>query len=46
MENLGLLLGILSVMMCPMIFGGLTMYCSHEEIHKETLDRWKKQGYD
>ena len=42
MENLGLLLGILSVMMCPMIFGGLTMYYCHNQIHQETLERWKK----
>ncbi len=27
-ENLGLLFGILSVMMCPMIFGAITFYYS------------------
>lgn len=42
MENLGLLLGILSVMMCPMVFGGITVFYSHEAIHKETVERWKK----
>ena len=40
------LLGLLAVFMCPMVFGGITMHYSHEAIHKETLDRWKKQGYD
>lgn len=38
-----LLIGILCVFMCPMVFGGLTMYLSHKEIHEETLDRWSKQ---
>ena len=37
-----LLIGILCVFMCPMVFGGLTMYLSHKEIHEETLDRWSK----
>ena len=27
-ENFGLLVGILSVMMCPMIFGAITFYVS------------------
>jgi len=36
------LLGLLAVFMCPMIFGGITMYYSHNTIHKETLNRWKK----
>ena len=37
------LLGILAVFMCPMVFGGITMYYSHKTIHKHTLERWKKQ---
>ena len=36
------LLGLLAVFLCPMVFGGITMYKSHEAIHQETLDRWKK----
>ena len=40
------LLGLLAVFMCPMVFGGITFYYSHEAIHQETLDRWKRQGYD
>lgn len=40
-----LLIGILSVMLCPMVFGGFTMYYSQKEINKETLDRWKRQGW-
>lgn len=35
------LLGVLAVMMCPMIFGGVCFYYSHKEIHRETLNRWK-----
>jgi len=35
------LLGILSVMLCPMIFGGVAFYYSHKEIDKETRNRWK-----
>lgn len=29
-ENLGLLIGILSVMMCPMVFGAITFYHSYK----------------
>ena len=36
-------LGILAVFLCPMVFGGLTMYYCHKQIHQETLDRWSKQ---
>jgi hypothetical protein len=36
------LLGLLAVFMCPMVFGGITMYYSHKEIHEETINRWKK----
>ena len=39
-----LLIGILAVFLCPMVFGGLTMYYSHKFIHQETLDRWSRQG--
>ena len=39
------LLGLLAVFMCPMVFGGITMYYSHITIHEETLDRWRKQGW-
>ena len=35
-------LGLLAVFLCPMVFGGLTMYYSHKQIDQETLDRWKK----
>ena len=38
--------GLLAVFICPMVFGGIAFYYSHKEIHQETLDRWKKQGYD
>jgi hypothetical protein len=37
------MLGLLAVFLCPMVFGGITMYLSHKEIHEETLDRWSKQ---
>jgi hypothetical protein len=40
------ILGLLAVFMCPMIFGGITMYYSHKEIDRETIDRWKRQGVD
>jgi len=40
------LLGLLAVFLCPMVFGGITFYYSHQAIHRETLERWKKQGYD
>jgi len=36
------LLGLLAVFMCPMVFGGITMYYSHITIHEETLKRWKR----
>lgn len=36
-------LGLLAVFLCPMVFGGITMYYSHKSIHKATLDRWEKQ---
>jgi hypothetical protein len=36
------MLGLLAVFMCPMVFGGITMYYSHKTIHKETLHRWRK----
>ena len=39
------LLGLLAVFMCPMVFGGITMYYSQNEIHQETLNRWKRQGW-
>ena len=39
-------LGLLAVFLCPMVFGGITFYYSHKTIHQETLDRWKRQGYD
>ena len=39
-------LGLLAVFLCPMVFGGITFYYSHKAIHQETLDRWKRQGYD
>jgi hypothetical protein len=32
--------GLLAVFLCPMVFGGITMYYSHKAIHKATLDRW------
>ena len=35
-------LGLLTVFLAPMVFGGITMYYSHKQIHQETLDRWKK----
>jgi hypothetical protein len=35
-ENLGLLLGILSVMMCPMVFGGITAVVSQQAQDKIT----------
>jgi len=38
------MLGLLAVFLCPTVFGGITMYYSHKEIHKETLDRWEKQS--
>ena len=37
------MLGLLAVFLCPMVFGGLTMYYCHKQIHQETLDRWSKQ---
>ena len=40
------LLGLLAVFLCPMVFGGITFVYSHSAIHQETLDRWKRQGYD
>jgi|SaaInlV_125m_DNA_1040241.scaffolds.fasta_scaffold06396_13 hypothetical protein len=43
--NFGIL-GILAVFLCPMVFGGITMYYCHKEIHRETVDRWKRQGVD
>jgi acid stress-induced BolA-like protein IbaG/YrbA len=39
------LLGLLAVFMCPMVFGGITMYYSQNEIHQETLNRWTRQGW-
>jgi len=36
------LLGVLAVFLCPMVFGGITMYYSHKSIHKDTLKRWGK----
>jgi len=41
MDDIGLL-GLLAVFLCPMVFGGITMYYSHEAIHKATLQRWKQ----
>jgi hypothetical protein len=38
------LLGLLAVFMCPMVFGGITMYYSHKTIHKATLERWKRES--
>lgn len=36
------LLGVLAVFLCPMVFGGITMYYSIKVIHKDTLKRWGK----
>ena len=37
----GMMIGLLAVFLCPMVFGGLTFYYSHKEIHEATLKRWK-----
>ena len=39
-------IGLLCIFLCPMVFGGITMYYSQKEIDRETIDRWKRQGYD
>jgi len=39
-------IGLLCIFLTPMVFGGITMYYSQKEIDQETVDRWKRQGYD
>ncbi len=46
MENLGLLLGILSVMMCPMVFGGITAIVSQQAQDKITDEVWEEWRED
>jgi cytochrome bd-type quinol oxidase subunit 2 len=35
------ILGVLAVMLCPMIFGGITFHYSHKFTHPVTQETWK-----
>lgn len=40
------LLGVLAIMLCPMIFGGITFYYSHKYTHDVTMKWWKQAEKD
>jgi hypothetical protein len=40
------LIGILGVMLCPMVFGGITLIYSHKYTDKVTKDWWSKAKED
>ena len=37
---------LLVLMMLPMIAGGITVHYSHTYIHEETINRWRRLGYE
>ena len=45
-ENFPLLIGILSVMMCPMVFGAVTMIYSIKVVEEKTPEQFEEINDD